>query len=74
MSMHHQGSVSAMEGYNSRRCHLGARHHSATISSSQALRTRIFFKRGGGGGGGNVRDLTSLTPHIGRIIYFLCNK
>jgi hypothetical protein len=44
LSVHHQGSVSSVEGYNSRRCHLGADYHSATISSSQALRTRLFFK------------------------------
>jgi len=25
-------------------------------------------------GGGNVRDLTSLTPYLGRIIYFPCIK
>jgi hypothetical protein len=30
--------------YNSSRCHLGANYHSIEISSSQALRTRLFSK------------------------------
>jgi hypothetical protein len=53
-----------VERYHSSRCHLGTNYHCATISSSQALRTRLFLR------GGDVRDLTSLTPHIGKIIYF----
>jgi hypothetical protein len=44
LSVHHQGSVSPMERYTSRRCHLGVGHHSTTIPSSEALRTRLFFK------------------------------
>jgi hypothetical protein len=64
----HQGSVISVEGYNSRIFHLGASYHSTTISSSLALRTRLFFK------GEGMLGITSLTPHVGRIIYFPCNK
>jgi hypothetical protein len=34
-----------------------------------SLEDKVVFQ-----GGGHVRDLTSLTPHIDRIIYFRCNK
>jgi hypothetical protein len=51
-----------VEIYNPNTCHLGTNYHSAKISTSQALRTRLFLR-----GGGHVRDLT---PHVGRIIYF----
>jgi hypothetical protein len=58
-----------MEGYTTRRCHLGVDYHSATISPSQALRERIFFQ-----GRGLVRDLTSLTHYVVRIIFFYVIK
>jgi hypothetical protein len=64
-SVHHQGSVSAVERYNSRRCHLGADYHSATSFLISSLEDKALFQ-----GGGHVRDLTSLTPHVDRIIYF----
>jgi hypothetical protein len=36
--------ASPVERYNSSRCHLGTNYHSATISSSQALRKRLFLR------------------------------
>jgi hypothetical protein len=43
-SENHQGSTSPVERYNSSRCHLGTNYHSAAISTSQALRTRLFLR------------------------------
>jgi hypothetical protein len=60
VSANHQGSVSPVERYNFSRCHLGTSYHSAAISTSQALRKRLFLR------GGHVRDLTH---PVGRTIY-----
>jgi hypothetical protein len=43
-SENHQGSASTVERYDSCRCHLGTNYHSAAISTSQALRTRLFLR------------------------------
>jgi hypothetical protein len=52
-----------MERYNSRRCHLGARPPFYNNFLILSLEDKVVLQ-----GGGHVRDLTSLTPHIGRII------
>jgi hypothetical protein len=43
-SENHQGSASQVERYDSSRCHLGTSYHSAAVSTSQALRTRLFLR------------------------------
>jgi hypothetical protein len=58
-----------MERYNSKRCHLGALLPFCNNFLISSLEDKDVFQ-----GGGHVRDLTSLTPHVGRIIYFPCNK
>jgi hypothetical protein len=54
-----------VERYNFSRCHLGANYHSIEIPSPQAFGTRLILRERG-----HVRDLTSLIPQVGRIIYF----
>jgi hypothetical protein len=44
VSENHQGSASTVERYDSSRCHLGTSYHSAAVSTSQALRTRLFLR------------------------------
>jgi hypothetical protein len=63
-STHHKGSVNAVEGYNSRKCHQVTHHHSPPFNIFLILRLedKDIFE-----GLGHVRDLTSLTPHIGRV-------
>jgi hypothetical protein len=39
-----KGSASTVERYNSNKHHLGTNYHSVAISSSQALRTRLFLR------------------------------
>jgi hypothetical protein len=43
-SANHQGSARTVERYDSSGCHLGTSYHSAAVSPSQALRTRLFLR------------------------------
>jgi hypothetical protein len=63
--MHHQGSVSVVERYNSKKMPLGSRPPFCNNFLISSLEDKVILQ-----GGGHVRDLTSLTPHVGRIIYF----